>query len=75
MFVNTNSKYKEDDFTHSDAIDYSQDVCIYFRLKHPHVTLSPSFPPSPLYTSQSGSQIETLEMITTLSQGATLAPS
>ena len=47
MFVNTNSKYKEDDFTHSDAIDYSQDVCIYFRLKHPHVTLAPSFPPHP----------------------------
>ena len=29
--VNTNSKYKEDDFTDSDADDYSQDVCIYFR--------------------------------------------
>ena len=76
MFVNTNSKYKEDDFTHSDAIDYSQDVCIYFRHEAP--TCNPrSFvpPPSPLYTSQPGSQIETLEMITTPSQGATLSPS
>ena len=35
MFVNTNSKYKEDDFTDSDAIDYSQDVCIYFRHEAP----------------------------------------
>ena len=42
-------------------------------MKHPHVTFAPSFPPpSPLYTSQPGSQIETLEMITTPS---TLAPS
>ena len=34
-------------------------------------------PSSPLYTSQPGSQnkIETLEMISTSSQGATLAPS
>ena len=30
-FVNTNSKYKEDDFTNSDAVDYFQDVWIYFR--------------------------------------------
>ena len=27
IIVNTNSKYKEDDFTDSDAVDYSQDVC------------------------------------------------
>ena len=39
--------------------------------------MSPSLlrSPSPLYTSQPGSQIETLEMITTPSQGATLTPS
>ena len=36
--------------------------------------MSPS-PFRPLYTSRPGSQIETLEMITTLPQGATLAPS
>ena len=36
---------------------------------------SPFRPPPPLYTSRPGSQIETLEMITSLSQGATLAPS
>ena len=75
MFVNTNSKYKEDDFTHSDAIDYSQDVCIYFRHEAPTCHPRSFVPPSPLYTSQPGSQIETLEMITTPSQGATLAPS
>ena len=66
--VNTNSKYKEDDFTDSDAVDYSQDVCICFR--HEALTCHPrSFvPPSPLYTSQPGSQPETLKTITTPSQ-------
>ena len=73
--VNTNSKYKEDGFTDSGADDYSQDVCIYFL--HEAFTCYPCFfdPSSPLYISQPGSQIETLEMITTLSHGATLAPS
>ena len=47
MLVNTNSKYEEDDFTDSDAVDYSQDVCIYFLMKRPHVTHAPSFPPHP----------------------------
>ena len=42
--VNTNSKYKEDDFTDSDAGDYFQDMWIYFR---PHVTLAPSLPLHP----------------------------
>ena len=40
MSVNTNSKYKEDDFTDSDAVDFSQDVCIYFRPWSTH--MSPS---------------------------------
>ena len=68
IVVNTNSKYKEDDFTDSDAVDYSQDVCICFR--HEALTCHPrSFvPPSPLYTSQPGSQSETLKTITTPSQ-------
>ena len=66
--VNTNSKYKEDDFTNSDAVDYSQDVCICYR--HEARTCPPrSFvPSSPLYTSQPGSQPETLKTITTPSQ-------
>ena len=38
--VNTNSKYKEDDFTDSDAVDYSHDMCIYFRPWSTH--MSPS---------------------------------
>ena len=28
-------KYKEDDFTDSNAVDYSQDVCIYFLHEAP----------------------------------------
>ena len=40
MSVNTNSKYKEDDFTDSDAVDFSQDVCIYVRPWSTH--MSPS---------------------------------
>ena len=75
MVVNTNSKYKEDDFTDSDAIVYSQDVCIYFLHEAPTCYPRSFDPSSPLYTSQPGSQFETLEMITTPSQGATLAPS
>ena len=36
IFVNTNSKYKEDDFTGSIAVNCFQDVCthsIHFRLE------------------------------------------
>ena len=33
--VNTNSKYKEDDFTDSNAVAYSQDVFIYFLHEAP----------------------------------------
>jgi len=40
LIVNTNSKYKEDNFTASVAIDYSQDECIYFRPWSNH--MSPS---------------------------------
>ena len=51
IFVNTNSKYKEDDFTNSDAVDYSQDVCICFRHEvltcHPRYFVHPSTHPSP----------------------------
>ncbi|XP_023320311.1 uncharacterized protein LOC111695286 [Eurytemora carolleeae] len=75
MLESIKSNNKEDDFTDSDADDYSQDVFIYFLYEA--LTCHPRFfvPSSPLYTSQPGSQIETLEMITTPSQGATLAPS
>ena len=64
--VNTNSKYK--DFSHSDAVDFSQDVCVCFRHEAP--TCHPRFfvPSSPLYTSQPCSQPETLKTITTPSQ-------
>ena len=43
MIVNTNSKHKEDDFTDSIAVNFSQDVCIHTV----HVALAPSFPTSP----------------------------
>ena len=43
----SNSKYKEDDFTDSDAIDYSQDVCIYFHHKAPTCHPRSFVPPSP----------------------------
>jgi len=33
--VNTNSKYKEDDFTDSNAVAFSQDVFIYFLHEAP----------------------------------------
>ena len=70
--VNTNSKYKEDDFTDSDAVACFK-TCESFSV---HMSISLFRPPTqPLYTSRPLSQIVTLEMITTLSQGATLAPS
>ena len=50
--VNTNSKYKEDDFTDSDAVVYSQDVCIHFRYEAPTCPPRSFVPSSPLYTSQ-----------------------
>ena len=52
ILVNTNSKYKEDDFTDSNADDYFQDVCIYFRHEAPTYNPRSFVPPSPLYTSQ-----------------------
>ena len=48
--VNTNSKYKEDDFTGSIAVncfkkyEYTQSIS---AMKHTHVNLAPLFPPSP----------------------------
>ena len=50
--INTNSKYKEDNFTDSNAVAYSQDVFIYFLHEAPHVKPRSFVPPSPLYTSQ-----------------------
>ena len=48
IIVNTNSKYKEDDFTDSIAVAYSQDVFIYFLHEAPTCqTPSHSFPPLP----------------------------
>ena len=35
--VNTNSKYKEDDFTDSNAVAFSQDVLSISSMKLPHV--------------------------------------
>ena len=61
-------KYKEDDITNSNAVDYSQDVCIYFLHEAPTCHPRSFGPPSPLYTSQPGSQPETLKTITTPSQ-------
>ena len=53
--VNTNSKYKEDDFTDSIAANFSQDVCIHMiHFRHEAHTCSPhSFVPRlTLYTPQ-----------------------
>ena len=65
--VNTNTKYKEDNFTDSDAVDYFQDVWTYFRWS---AHMSPSLlrsPPTPLYTSQPLSQVRRVGLVT---QGA-----
>ena len=51
IYVNTNSKYKEDNFTDSIAVNYYQDVCthpIHFR----HETHICNPRSSPLYTPQ-----------------------
>ena len=69
--VNTNSKYKEDVFTDSDAVDCSQDVCIYFLHEAPTCHPRPFVPSSPLYTSQLGSQSRRVELVTAPTQGAT----
>ena len=50
--VNTNSKYKEDDFTDSNAVAFSQDVFIYFLHEVPTCHPCSFVPSSPLYTSQ-----------------------
>ena len=48
--VNTNSKYKEDDFTGSIAVNCFK-MCEYTQsisaMKHTHVNLAPLFPASP----------------------------
>ena len=72
--VNINSKYKEDDYTDSNASVNSLDVCvhrIHFRneASTPHMS-NPRSSQLPVF-----SQRRTLEMITTPSQGAILAPS
>ena len=68
--LNTNSKYKEDDFTDSNAVAYSQDVFIYFLHEAPpcqtplirsHLT--------PLHIP-AGSQVRRVELVTAPTQGA-----
>ena len=44
--VNTNSKYKEDDFTDSDAVDYFQDVWIAVSAGPPTCHPGSFVPPS-----------------------------
>ena len=50
IIVNINSKYKEDDFTGSIAVDCFK-MCEYTQsisaMKHTHVNLAPLFPASP----------------------------
>ena len=45
--VNTNSKNKEDDFTDSNAVNFSHDVYIHFRHEAPTCHPRPSTHPSP----------------------------
>ena len=47
LIVNKNSKYKEDDFADSNAVNYSQDVCIHFRHEAPTCHPRPSTHPIP----------------------------
>ena len=62
-------KYKEDDFTDSDAVACFQDLWILFRQ---HVTPAlPSPPPSHLYSSWPLSQSRRVELVTARTQGAT----
>ena len=67
--VNTNSKYKEDNFTDSDAVDYFQDVWIYFR-RSAHMSPSLLRSTPPLYTSQSLCQVRRVVLVTAPTQGA-----
>ena len=67
--VNTNSKYKEDDFTNSNAVAYFQDVFIHFRHEAP--TCHPrSFIPrlTPLHIPAL-SQVRRVELVTAPTQG------
>ena len=64
--VNTNSKYKEDDFTDQNAVAFSQDVLSISSMKLPHVK-----PRSFLYTSHPArSQVRRVELVTAPTQGA-----
>ena len=75
--VKINSKYKEDDFSDSNAVAFSLDVCV-LKIHFLHVVptcQTPLLLPPPSTDPSPGSQRRTLEMITTSSQGAMLAPS
>ena len=68
--INTNSKYKEDNFTDSNAVAYSQDVFIYFLHEAPtcqtpliHSPLTPLHIPAL-------SQVRRVELVTAPTQVA-----
>jgi len=68
--VNTNSKYKEDNFTDSNAVAYSQDMFIYFLHEAPTCqTPLICFPLTPLHIPAL-SQVRRVELVTALTQGA-----
>ena len=70
--VNTNSKYKEDDFTGSIAVncfkmyEYTQSIS---AMKHTHVTSLLYSPPHPLPTPAL-SQVRRVGLVTAPTQGA-----
>ena len=69
MVVKINSKYKEVDFSASNAVAFSLDVCVLKSISSmnlPHVK-----PRSFLYTSHpTGSQVMRVELVTAPTQGA-----
>ena len=70
IIVNTNSKYKEDDFTDSIAVAYSQDVFIYFLHEAPTCqTPLIRSPLSPLHIPAL-SQVRRVELVTAPTPGA-----
>ena len=70
MLVNTNSKYKEDDFTDSNAVAYFQDVFIYFLHEAPTCqTPLICSPLTPLHIPAL-SQSRRVELVTAPTQGA-----
>ena len=68
--VNTNSKYKEDNFTDSNAVAYSQDVFIYFLHEAPTCQTPLIHSPLPPLHIPALSQVRRVELVIAPTQGA-----